>query len=46
MFQRSHGSETVKGAEGEDAQSVQGVLGEQGALGGVALESADGDVQN
>lgn len=39
----SHGSETVNGAGGVDAQSVQDV---QGALGGVALERADGDVQN
>lgn len=39
----SHGSETVNGGEGVDAQSVQDV---QGALGDVAPESADGDVQN
>lgn len=39
----SRGSGTVSRAEGVDAQSVQDV---QGALGGAAPESVNGDVQN
>lgn len=37
------GSETVSESAGEDGQSVRDV---QGELGGVAPESADGDVQD